>query len=365
MGSYVLEQAISASNRPPASNEDWSRQRDTRCVMNNTYDAVLTASQLYGQVAGHQVIPEQRLRSVEERHFGQQLLKLHEELQAEKFRDVDASSTLRNSHMYCGAPLQLEGGWPQQIGRRHENEMTSFRMQQQQPHLDSMGAIASKRGDCESISQNLGQAHLPQFLQAELDACENNMPDMVKDPFLQPPASGLSAGRLDSDLNATSLMVRNIPIQYTQDMLLKEWPNNGDYDFLYLPIHIKKRCNNSFCFINFVTPQAAHAFARKWQHNRLQFYSSRKPLDISLASIQGRPQNLLHFRCSKTMRLNNKNFQPVVFEGTKRIDVRVLLQAMMTQIEQERVMTKIEQERHQTLATSPHPQLCEGMWISV
>lgn len=352
MGSYVLEQAISASNRP-ASHEDWSLQR-----VNYTHDALLPASKLYGEVAGHQVFPDQRLRSADERRFGQQLLNLHKECQAENFRDVvDASSTLRSSHTYCGAPLQLEEAWPPRIGRQHENEMRSFRMQQQQqpPHLDSMGAIASKQDDREQrISQSHFQAHLPQFLQADFDASEVTSV-MSRDPFLQPPPSGLSAGRLESDLNATSLMVRNIPIQYTQDMLLKEWPNNGDYDFLYLPIHIKKRCNNSFCFINFVTPQAAHAFARKWQHNRLQFYSSRKPLDISLAAIQGRLQNLLHFRCSKTMRLNNKNFQPVVFEGTKRIDMRILMQAMMT---------KMEQDHHETLVPPPQT-MCQGMWISV
>ena len=53
----------------------------------------------------------------------------------------------------------------------------------------------------------------------------------------------------------------------------------------YLPICIKKKCNTSFAFINFVSSAAARDFAEMWHHERLHFFSARKPLDISASKL--------------------------------------------------------------------------------
>merc|ERR1712048_591454 len=116
-----------------------------------------------------------------------------------------------------------------------------------------------------------------------------------------------------------TLMVRNIPARYTQDMLLKEWPNNGMYDFLYLPICINRKRNASFAFINFVSTEAALQFHAQWQKQRLEHYTARKPLDISPADVQGRDENLLQIMRNKTFRIRNIHFQPAVFNGPDRI----------------------------------------------
>lgn len=145
--------------------------------------------------------------------------------------------------------------------------------------------------------------------------------------FAEPKSNKLPENRLGNS-GATTLMVRNIPVRYTQEMLLKEWPNKGTYDFLYLPICIKKKCNASFAFINFLTPEAAQAFAEKWHHERLVFFSSRKPLDISLADLQGLEKNLLQCMNNKTSRIRNVRFQPAVFKGDERISVDEVLQEM-------------------------------------
>jgi len=139
-------------------------------------------------------------------------------------------------------------------------------------------------------------------------------------------ASSVSS-RLEVQPQATTLMIRNIPVRYTQDMLLKEWPNDdGSYNFLYLPICIKRKCNASYCFLNFVTPQAALAFATVWHHKRLMCYSSRKPLDISLADLQGLDANLSSCMRNKTSRIRNSHFQPVLFVGKRRVSVEEYLQ---------------------------------------
>lgn len=127
---------------------------------------------------------------------------------------------------------------------------------------------------------------------------------------------------------ARTLMVRNIPVRYSQDMLLKEWPNNGEYDFLYLPICIGRKGNVSFAFINFVTAEAASEFHTRWHKQRLQHFSARKPLDISPAHVQGRDDNLIQIVRNKTFRIRNIHFQPAIFEGNVRINMEDFLQTL-------------------------------------
>jgi hypothetical protein len=50
----------------------------------------------------------------------------------------------------------------------------------------------------------------------------------------------------------TTLMIKNIPNKYTQKMLLQTMDEQfrGGYDFFYLPIDFKNKCNVGYAFIN-------------------------------------------------------------------------------------------------------------------
>lgn len=95
---------------------------------------------------------------------------------------------------------------------------------------------------------------------------------------------------------ATTLMVRNIPAECTQEFLLELWPNHGTYDFLYLPRNAGGKSNLGYCFVNFVSEAHAAAFKEKWHRAHtacLGFAcSAKRCLSVSLAEVQGLEANV-------------------------------------------------------------------------
>jgi len=124
-------------------------------------------------------------------------------------------------------------------------------------------------------------------------------------------------------------MVRNIPILYTLDMLLQEWPNNGEYDFLYLPFSCVLRRNLSYAFINFTSQEKGHAFKQQWQKKRLAHCTARKPLNISYAEFQGRDANLTQLKEKRTRRRTKMlQCEPVVFQDGALVSFAEALQGL-------------------------------------
>merc|ERR1719413_62249 len=72
----------------------------------------------------------------------------------------------------------------------------------------------------------------------------------------------ISSPVADQDLR-TTLMMRNIPSQYTRaDLLdlLDQQGFQGLYDFAYLAIDFKTELNHGYAFINFVTVESTNKF---------------------------------------------------------------------------------------------------------
>ena len=75
-------------------------------------------------------------------------------------------------------------------------------------------------------------------------------------------------------------MIRNIPNKYTQRNLLELIDTNhrGSYDFFYLPIDFKNKCNLGYAFINFKKAESIPGFFRDFADKRWEKFNSEKVL---------------------------------------------------------------------------------------
>lgn len=88
----------------------------------------------------------------------------------------------------------------------------------------------------------------------------------------------------------TTLMIKNIPNKYTQKMLLTTIDEKfrGTYDFFYLPIDFKNKCNVGYAFINMVRPDHIVPLVQKLDRKKWEKFNSEKVCNISYARIQVR-----------------------------------------------------------------------------
>jgi hypothetical protein len=149
------------------------------------------------------------------------------------------------------------------------------------------------------------------------------------------PFSACSSGSASLDHERTTLMLSNIPTRCKQAHLLKIWPADGTYDFLYLPCRFGEHTNFGYAFINFVSHDLAKQFCELWQEMPMALgkQPGSKPLMITWADIQGRDQNIKHSLNRKIKRIRNPQFQPAIFQGRQRLDFNKYLDYLGTQHE--------------------------------
>ncbi|KAG0165101.1 hypothetical protein DFQ28_007178 [Apophysomyces sp. BC1034] len=112
----------------------------------------------------------------------------------------------------------------------------------------------------------------------------------------------------------TTFMIRNIPNKYTQQMLIEciDATHKGCYDFLYLRIDFKNRCNVGYAFINFIDPKDVISFANERVGKRWNRFNSEKRCSLSYANIQGKEALIDKFRNSNVME-EEEGYRPKIF----------------------------------------------------
>jgi len=114
-----------------------------------------------------------------------------------------------------------------------------------------------------------------------------------------------------------TMMLRNIPNRYTQDVLLEELrPHLSSLDFFYLPIDFRNQCNLGYAFLNFKDGTAAEAFKASYDGYRLARYPlSHKVLQVNMARVQGLKANVKRLRQSTVMSMLTDENKPVLFHN--------------------------------------------------
>ncbi|CAK8579091.1 unnamed protein product [Lathyrus sativus] len=113
----------------------------------------------------------------------------------------------------------------------------------------------------------------------------------------------------------TTLMIKNIPNKYTSKMLLVAIDEQcrGTYDFLYLPIDFKNKCNVGYAFINMTDPAQIIPFHQAFHGKKWEKFNSEKVASLAYARIQGRASLVAHFQNSSLMN-EDKRCRPILFQ---------------------------------------------------
>jgi hypothetical protein len=105
--------------------------------------------------------------------------------------------------------------------------------------------------------------------------------------------------------NATTVMMRNLPNKYTQQMLLSEISQAGflgTFDFLYLPIDPETNANRGYAFLNFVSPSYAWMFKMAYEGRKMNHFNSSKVASVMKATLQGFEANYAHYSSTRVNR---------------------------------------------------------------
>lgn len=114
----------------------------------------------------------------------------------------------------------------------------------------------------------------------------------------------------------TTLMIKNIPNKYSQKMLLAavDERHKGQYDFFYLPIDFKNKCNVGYAFINFIDCSHIISFYEEFHGKKWEKFNSEKICAITYARIQGKLALIAHFQNSSLM-CEDRKCRPIIFHS--------------------------------------------------
>eukprot|EP00747_Dinoflagellata_sp_TGD_P042925 gnl/TRDRNA2_/TRDRNA2_142384_c1_seq3.p1 gnl/TRDRNA2_/TRDRNA2_142384_c1~~gnl/TRDRNA2_/TRDRNA2_142384_c1_seq3.p1 ORF type:complete len:378 (+),score=73.88 gnl/TRDRNA2_/TRDRNA2_142384_c1_seq3:55-1188(+) len=125
---------------------------------------------------------------------------------------------------------------------------------------------------------------------------------MANFPTITPPmpVTGLEDAAL-----VHTVMMRNLPNKYTQQMLLEEINLAGfagTFDFFYLPIDPETHANRGYAFVNFDNPRNAHKFMAAFEGRQMHHFNSKKVVSCMAATLQGFEANYSHYATARVSR---------------------------------------------------------------
>lgn len=119
----------------------------------------------------------------------------------------------------------------------------------------------------------------------------------------------------------TTVMIKHIPLKYTQRQLMQEINKKGfadTFDFLYMPADARNHGNRGFAFVNFLDAAIALDFYQKHHGRKLQKYNMEKTMIILPADLQGFERNVEQYIVSRKSRKQVPHAEPAFFRQMSR-----------------------------------------------
>jgi len=132
-------------------------------------------------------------------------------------------------------------------------------------------------------------------------------------------------GKRLSEDEFTTVMLRNLPNDYTRQMLLDLLDTSGFYglyDFVYLPIDFKRKAGLGYAFVNMVTHKDALRIKDELDGFSKWAVSSQKVCQVAWGDpLQGLEDHIERYRNSPVMHEDVPDvFRPVLFKGGCRME---------------------------------------------
>lgn len=153
----------------------------------------------------------------------------------------------------------------------------------------------------------------------------------------------------------TTVMIRNIPHEYTQEQFIQEVSETMGsphlFDFFYLPPNLQDDCNMGYAFINFLDAAAAQHAVRSFSNYQFKIHPSKKVAKVSPAHIQGLENNLRHLQ-DRAVVLSNHPSSPVVMWKGQKVELSLIFKEFKTQ----QTLRKFDNISYTSPASSPGNQ---------
>ncbi|KAJ0988734.1 hypothetical protein J5N97_007090 [Dioscorea zingiberensis] len=179
------------------------------------------------------------------------------------------------------------------------------------------GGIPSPQQRCPTFHGRNSMISMPSSFDAHNDRARNRRTDANASQTDNKKQYELDIDRImRGEDSRTTLMIKNIPNKYTSKMLLATIDENhrGTYDFIYLPIDFKNKCNVGYAFINMIDPQRIIPFYQAFNGKKWEKFNSEKVASLAYARIQGKAALIAHFQNSSLMN-EDKRCRPILFHS--------------------------------------------------
>lgn len=121
----------------------------------------------------------------------------------------------------------------------------------------------------------------------------------------------------------TTVMLRNIPVEYTRALLVELLQNHGyneQFNLVYMPMDFQNRVGLGYAFINFESTEVAELFCEQFAGFKDWEVDSDRECELRWSDVQGLEAHFERYRNSPVMHESVPDeYQPAIFNGLERV----------------------------------------------